>query len=269
MQYGIRWRQGDYISLGKAVSNFNKKLNELQREQRKLYLPLEIDYQSLKKDIYTRAELNRTIKSLKAFMKEGAENIEILEGGQAISKWEYNNLKQMRANAKRSLKRELKSISPNLPYSTPEERVLRGTIHNIDKLETKIGKEFLDIQKRVNYVGRSDYEYKKALIWKENFLKAVEENYSSFENYDKLMEYLKNFQNPIVFFNLFKNNTEHLIEDYISLLSDKTLSQNAFNHLLWEIGVPNVVYENTETVLSSDNKLIDVKSTVLPKRNLK
>ena len=34
----INWRKGDYISLGKAVSQFNRKINELQKEESRNYL---------------------------------------------------------------------------------------------------------------------------------------------------------------------------------------------------------------------------------------
>ena len=35
----INWRQGDFIRLGQAVSRFNKKINELQTEEKKLLKP--------------------------------------------------------------------------------------------------------------------------------------------------------------------------------------------------------------------------------------
>ena len=43
-QSQIRWKKGDFIKLGKAVSQFNRKINELQSEENKLYLPEIIDY---------------------------------------------------------------------------------------------------------------------------------------------------------------------------------------------------------------------------------
>ncbi len=45
----IRWKRGDYISLGKAVANFNKKINELKTEENALLLPDEISYSELKR----------------------------------------------------------------------------------------------------------------------------------------------------------------------------------------------------------------------------
>lgn len=35
----IRWKQGDYIKLGKAVKEYNKKLEALQEGTEKAYLP--------------------------------------------------------------------------------------------------------------------------------------------------------------------------------------------------------------------------------------
>lgn len=48
-EYQIRWKRGDYISLGKAVSQFNKKINELKSEENALLLPDEINYSELKR----------------------------------------------------------------------------------------------------------------------------------------------------------------------------------------------------------------------------
>ena len=43
----INWRKGDYISLGKAVSQFNRKINELQKEEKRNYLPELINYKDI------------------------------------------------------------------------------------------------------------------------------------------------------------------------------------------------------------------------------
>lgn len=68
-QSKIRWQQKDYLSLGRAVANFNKKINELQKQEKKLYLPELKSYKDIKENIQTRQELNRVINSLKRFSK--------------------------------------------------------------------------------------------------------------------------------------------------------------------------------------------------------
>ena len=43
-QSQIRWQRGDYVKLGRAVSDFNKKIQRLEQEQGNLGLPELIDY---------------------------------------------------------------------------------------------------------------------------------------------------------------------------------------------------------------------------------
>lgn len=89
----IRWKRGDFIRLGKAVSAFNKKINELQREEKKLYLPETISFEKAKGEITTRAELNRFINSLRRFQREGAESLYITGAGEEITNWERRELR--------------------------------------------------------------------------------------------------------------------------------------------------------------------------------
>lgn len=97
-QYKIKWQQKDYLSLGKAVSNFNKKINKLQTEEKKLYLPELKNYKDIKQNIQTRQELNRVIKSLKRFSKEGAEDLYVTKAGQELTKWERRELRNSGTN---------------------------------------------------------------------------------------------------------------------------------------------------------------------------
>ena len=64
----IRWSRSDSITLGKAVSNFNKTVQKLEQEESNLLLPDVISFKDLKSDITTRRELNRIIKSLKRLL---------------------------------------------------------------------------------------------------------------------------------------------------------------------------------------------------------
>lgn len=97
----IKWRKQDYLSLGRAVSNFNKKINELQKEEKKLYLPETISYKDIKSKIYTRNELNRIINSLKRFSKPGAEAPVKTRDYNYITKWEQQELRKTNKNSKK------------------------------------------------------------------------------------------------------------------------------------------------------------------------
>ena len=39
MAYKIKWKQSDYIKLGKAISEYNKKVSQLQDIEERTYLP--------------------------------------------------------------------------------------------------------------------------------------------------------------------------------------------------------------------------------------
>ena len=52
----IKWKKSDFITLGKAVSDFNKTIKKLEKEESNLILPDVIDYKELKSDINTRKE---------------------------------------------------------------------------------------------------------------------------------------------------------------------------------------------------------------------
>ena len=99
-QSKIRWQQKDYLSLGRAVANFNKKINKLQSEEKKLYLPELKNYKDIKQNIQTRSELNRVINSLKRFSKEGAEDLYVTKAGEQITKWERKELRKTNKNCR-------------------------------------------------------------------------------------------------------------------------------------------------------------------------
>lgn len=249
MEGQIRWSRGDYISLGKAVSDFNKKIRELEQEERKLYLPIQVNYDELKNTIQTRSALKQKIKSLRRFLESGSEELYVTEGGEKMTKWEHNELVNMKRVATRKLNRELGQVDKaKTPYVTSEERIIRANLMNIQKLETTQNKEFQRIKSRINFIGSSDYEMKKAVIWKENYLKIIED-YQDYEGYDKLKKLLNKYKNPITFFNLFKESTNTLIDDYIKFLSDQKIGQNQFNKLLNELGI------QTDDVQSDEMKV--------------
>ncbi len=101
---------GDYISLGKAVSNFNKKIRELQQEENKLYLPDERNYKDLRNEIVTRSQLNNIINSLKRFSIQGAEELYTTKGGKEITVWENRENQILKRNAMRTLNADLKGL---------------------------------------------------------------------------------------------------------------------------------------------------------------
>lgn len=242
-QSKIRWKRGDYIKLGKAVSDFNKKINELQTEENKLYLPEKIEYKEAKENITTRSELNRIINSLRRFKREGAEELYTTEAGEQITKWERRELGIQSRIAQTRLRLELKEL--NKPLESGFSRVQMGStrareieaqIKNLKQIENKKGYEFKRLKERIQNIGRSDYIMKKAMIYRENYLKEMEK-YSHFDNYDKLMTKLNSIQNPVSFYEYVSKN--ELTQD-LTYQSDQYYSQQEFNRFVEELGIENI-----------------------------
>lgn len=208
----INWKRGDYISLGRAVSNFNKKIRELQAEENKLYLPDEINYKEAKENITTRKELNRLVNSLRRFQRQGAEDLYTTQAGESITKWERRELGIQSRIAQTRLRAELKNLEKPLEsgYSRVQmgsirAREIEAQIRNLKQIENKKGYEFNNLRQRIMSMGRSDYVMKKATIFRENYLKEMQK-YSHFDNYDKLMNKLQSIKNPVAFFNFVSQN---------------------------------------------------------------
>lgn len=208
----INWKRGDYISLGRAVSNFNKKIRELQAEENKLYLPDEINYKEAKENITTRKELNRLVNSLRRFQRQGAEDLYTTQAGENITKWERRELGIQSRIAQTRLRAELKNLEKPLEsgYSRVQmgsirAREIEAQIRNLKQIENKKGYEFNNLRQRIMSMGRSDYVMKKATIFRENYLKEMQK-YSHFDNYEKLMNKLQSIKNPVAFFNFVSQN---------------------------------------------------------------
>lgn len=236
----INWKQGDFVRLGRAVAQFNKKVNELNREEKKLYLPETINYKEAKENITTRRELNRLINSLRRFQKEGAEDLYLTQAGEQISKWERRELGIQSRIAQSRLQAELKTL--NEPTENGFSRVQMGSlrareieaqIKNLKNIESAVGYEFNRLRERLSRMGTSDYTMKKAIVFRENYLKEMEK-YSHFDNYEKLMKKLRSFTNPISFFNFVSQN--ELTGD-LTYQSDETYTQEAFNSFVQDFGI--------------------------------
>lgn len=203
----IRWKQGDYIKLGKAVANFNNKINRLNEEEQRLYLPEIAEYKEIKQNITTRKELNRVLRSLRSFNKEGAEDLYTTQAGEEITKWEYNKLNKQIKIATGRLNEEIKEL--NKPTSSGYSKAQMGSleyqeilaqIRNLKKLETLSGKAFTRLKDRISNLGNLDYRMIKATIYRENFMKAIEYS-KDLEGYNLLMKKFNRIKNPVNFFN--------------------------------------------------------------------
>lgn len=203
----IRWKKGDYIKLGQAVSRFNKIIDELDNVERN-YLPDLMNYKEIKESITSRKELNRVVNALRRATFENLESTRAFESGEEVSKWEFSEINKARRRAFRNLEKERISIVENRPsIGMGDERL--SEIHAIEQsfidLENRTGKEFTRLKQRIFSIGRSDYGLSKDKLFMDNFYKALE-GISNFQNYDVLKKELDKIKNPTKFYDYVKQS---------------------------------------------------------------
>ena len=236
----IRWKNEDKQELQKAIRNFNSKISRLEKLERDLYLPEKIRFSEVKSNIYTRSELNRIINSLRRFSRRGAEQIYMTQSGEMMTVWERKELGIQSRIAQARIKRELKRLNEPLESGFSKAqmgslrvRELEAQRENLKKIESLAGSEAKRLRKRIAKQGTSDYEMKKALIYRKNYIQEMEK-YKGFIGYDEFMKKLRSINNPLTFYNTIRNNDFAVDLQY---QSDQTISQQNFNMLLEAWGV--------------------------------
>lgn len=198
----IRWSRSDSITLGKAVSNFNKTVQKLEQEESNLLLPDVISFKDLKSDITTRKELNRIIKSLKRFQLPNQQEAVKTDGDVELTRWELTEVKRARTRATRRLVGELAGIeSGSIGTGNVRANEIRATLESFEKIEKVSIQDFKRISASILRQGKSDYEMKKALIFQKNFISAYEKM-----GRKEIVEFAKSFRNPEDFWEAIKNS---------------------------------------------------------------
>lgn len=238
MAYKIKWKKGDYISLGKAVSKFNKTIKQLKSEESSLILPDVIDYKELKSDITTRQELNRMINSLKKFQNPSQQVAIKTDGDLEVTRWELTEIRKAKRRAERRFSGEIADIESQ-GFGTGNTRLneIRATIESFNKIENvSLLEDFQRIASSIFNQGRSDFEYRKSLIFQRNFIKAYEKM-----GRDEIVKIARSFRNPEKFWDFIKNSEfidiklrydieEGLIETYMSKDESYQYELNLLTH---------------------------------------
>lgn len=205
----IRWNRSDYGKLSYAVRKFNENLRKLDSIESDLILPDPVDYKELKSGITTRQELNRLIGSLQRFSNPSKQKAVKLESGIEITSWEYTELKRERRRAERRMTGELAGLEATLGTGNKRINEISGTINSLYKLETVKGEEFNRIRKRIKYQGVNDYEVKRAMVFKERFIKTYETL-----GRKEIVEFAKSFKNPLEFWEAIKDSEFKNLEEW-------------------------------------------------------
>lgn len=244
----IRWKKGDYIRLGRAISKFNKMINEIEVDEKDV-LPEMRNYKELKESINSRKELNRVINALNRANVDSLTQTREYASGEEITRWEYNEINKAMRRAMRNLESERAGIlAGRESIGMGEERLseIKAIERSFETLGERKGSEFERIKERIFSLGRSDYKITRDKQFRENFYTALE-GISNFQNYDILKHELDKIKNPSKFYEYVKKSPV-LMDLFLWYKESDSLfyggftnNQEAFDStLLYHLGITDV-----------------------------
>lgn len=253
----IRWKQSDFIKLGRAVAEFNRTIKKLENENSKLYLPEEVSYKDLKSKIVTRQGFNEALNDLKAINKESNQKAVTIETGEEVLKWYYDKVNRNAERRERELVNQLAGLNlaenkKQKPFRTDEEKQARAELKNLRSIWKKsrmtaggINKEITrgERERKANSLLKNsdkDSNPRKEKVFFQNYKKEMTK-YKSLQNYNKLEEYFKK-TNAHDFW--LKVKDDEMLKD-LNYESDNTRGQDSFNRFLEHLGI-EIDYENLE-----------------------
>ena len=194
-RYNIRWNDADQQELSKAVKNYNAKLRRLEKkyEGTGVILPERMSVKQIKGLVNTRRDLQREVKSLQRFTRRGSEEVITIpntDNNIQVTKWQRDEMSRRagiinrRRNERRKAleEQELEHGGKSLGYTRgdigmgkADQIALRPT-HTFTKSMSAY-----DVKKKFEHFQResqSDYWHKRDILMRENFIKALEENFN-------------------------------------------------------------------------------------------
>lgn len=202
-QYPINWKRSDYGALIKAVNKFNKEIEKLAYINPEANIPEKLTYKDVRKNIYTRREFNRVLKSLGRFSNEKEQEIVKTKGGYELTRWQRNEINRAKRRAERRLEGELYGLEAQSTFGTGNTRLneIKATLESYDRLSTASPEDYKRISSSILKQGVSDFEMKQATIFQQNFIEAYRKMGRT-----QLVRIAKRFKNPMEFWEKIKNS---------------------------------------------------------------
>ena len=213
--------ENDTRELQRAVRNFNAKVSRLEKKyanQRNVVIPERVKMRDMRKLIDTRRDLQVELRSLQAFSRKGSDTLVKADTNDTIylTNWQKKELvkRAKPINQERARRRE-ELENKNLIHKGTELGYTKGAL-GMGKTDTIMlqptrpftpGMTKADINKKLEHFRResqSTYWKKKDVQMRDNFIKALENNF-----------------NPSVVRDVIRNINKMDIEDFKErLLSD-------------------------------------------------
>lgn len=260
MASNIRWKRSDYLTLGRAVADFNRKVKKFETEENKIFLPATMNYKEVKESILTRNKLNDVLRSLRSFNEVSVEPIVNQKTGLVTTQWEAQENLIKSTRAQKNLIKQGKLLSnilnaskkDNRRRSAKERQELRlqylellEDLKDIKKYNKEHGLPYQTYKKMISKLGDVDYNMIKYTVFRQNYEKMIE-GLKDFKGYDLLKSKLDRINNPIYFYKyIYKSNAEYLKDLWVQYVPGEGLmvstsdshDQLKFNEALKNLGL--------------------------------
>ncbi|MGN1406158.1 MAG: hypothetical protein ACI4WM_07785 [Erysipelotrichaceae bacterium] len=194
-QHHIKWRKSDEQELRKAVKNFNAKIARVSKKnpEMKNALPDKVSVKQMKELINTRQDLNRELNALRRFSKRGAEDLVVAPDNDynlKLTKWQKTEINRRIGVINRRRKKRLEEIQNTEMTSRGESLGYTKGQLGMGKAEEVSLKPMKGFSRTMNRSdlkwkwktimaeSQSDYFNKRDLMLKENYLKALRQEYN-------------------------------------------------------------------------------------------
>ena len=137
-----------------------------------------------------------------------------------------------------------------------EFRSLEATLNAIKNFETRKKPEtskkrrkelFEEAKARIENWGSADFEMRRAILYRDNYLTMLQKEYSEMEGYEEVVKYLKSIMNPIDVYKKLKSlESGEKLKD-ITFMYSTSQAQSIFNKLIEELGI-DIETEDSELI---------------------
>ena len=237
----MKWRAEDEAELRRTVKNFNQKLSRLEKKLDPIergYLPKRLSVKDLKKNIGTRADFNREIKSAKRFSQKGAEEIVELSDLQykpKITNWQRKEMTRGVAtvNTKRvyryleAVELEMTSGGNPLGYKVGELGLATNEAQSLSPFNDfyySMGKSDIDMRhEHIKKEMSENYFITRDEMLREGVIKAIERTYTDEDEAEDIIDSIRDMDIR-QFYKIFRQEGNTMEDEYAN--NDSTRQAN-------------------------------------------
>lgn len=154
--------------LSKAINNFNRKIQRLEKVDREIDIPEKANITAIKERITNKWELNREIDKLERFTQRNAEDLMKTKGGVVLSRWEYENLQREQKRLNARLLREIERYGNITPKEFGKKQSATYAQMGDEKLSNLKARQKAISSKSLSKINREQLKSLETLINKTN-----------------------------------------------------------------------------------------------------